>query len=138
VDFADNDSLLEPVPGPGVAEIMLRQTGTMINGGVILLVAFLMIWFGIRPAIRAAFGTGEAPGFAQPLLSAEGFDAPMTVPLVEGLPTFAGLRNEPNLIEDIEDSSKRTPLKRLEQIVEFDEEQAAAIMKLWMRQKEKA
>jgi flagellar M-ring protein FliF len=116
---------------------MLRQTGTMINGGVILLVAFLMIWFGIRPAIRAAFGTGEAPSFGQPLLTAEGFDMPMTVPLVEGMGGF-GMRNEPNLIEDIEDSSKRTPLKRLEQIVEFDEEQAAAIMKLWMRQKEKA
>ena len=138
VDFADNGSVLEPVPGPGVAEIMLRQTGTMINGGVILLVAFLMIWFGIRPAIRAAFGTGEAPSFGQPLLTAEGFDMPMTVPLVEGLAGFGGMRNEPNLIEDIEDSAKRTPLKRLEQIVEFDEEQAAAIMKLWMRQKEKA
>lgn len=141
VDFSDSGSVLEPEPAPSVAEIMLRQTGSFINGGVVLLVAFLMIWFAIRPTIRAAFGNDAMSGFASaPLLTADGFDgiSPMTVPLGDGLPAFAGLRDEPNLIEDIEDSVKRTPLKRLEQIVEFDEEQAAAIMKLWMRQKEKA
>jgi flagellar M-ring protein FliF len=138
VDFADSGTVLEPVPGPSVAEIMLRQTGSIINGVVVLVVASLLIWFAIRPTIRAAFGNGEASTFAQaPLLTADGFDmgAPMTVPLVEGLPNFPGMRNEPNLIEDLTDSAQRTPLKRLEQIVEFDEEQAASIMKLWMRQK---
>lgn len=137
VDFADSTSMLEPVPAPSIAEIMLRQTGTFINGGVVLLVAFLMIWFAIRPTIRAAFGDGGTSFGSAPLLTADGFE-PMTVPLIDGLPGFAGMRDEPNLIEDIEDNVKRTPLKRLEQIVEFDEEQAAAIMKLWMRQKEKA
>src|SRR5579863_4955418 len=127
VDFSDSTSMLEPVPAPSIAEIMLRQTGTFINGGVVLLVAFLMIWFAIRPTIRAAFGDAGASFGSTPLLTADGFE-PMTVPLIDGLPGFAGLRDEPNLIEDIEDSVKRTPLKRLEQIVEFDEEQAAAIM----------
>ncbi len=139
VDFADSGTLLEPVPGPSVTEVMLRQTGTIINGVVVLAVALLLIWFAIRPTIRAAFGGGsETPMFAgAPLLAADGFEMsePMTVPLVEGLSGFAGMRNEPNLIADLTDSAQRTPLKRLEQIVEFDEEQAAAIMKLWMRQK---
>lgn len=139
VDFADSGTVLEPVPGPSVTEVMLRQTGTIINGVVVLAVALLLIWFAIRPTIRAAFGGGgETPMFAgAPLLTADGFEMPepMTVPLVEGLPDFPAMRNEPNLIGDLTDSAKRTPLKRLEQIVEFDEEQAAAIMKLWMRQK---
>lgn len=138
VDFADSGTVLEPVPGPSIGEVMLRQTGTIINGVVVLALALLLIWFAIRPTIKAAFGSGETSSFpSAPLLGAEGFDdmpVPMTVPLVEGL-GFGGVRDEPNLIEDLEDSSKRTPLKRLEQIVEFDEAQAAAIMKLWMRQK---
>jgi flagellar M-ring protein FliF len=138
VDFSDAGTILEPVPGPSIGEVMLRQTGTIINGIIVLVVASLLIWFAIRPTIKAAFGTSEAPTFAAaPLLTNDGFEMPepMTVPLVEGLSGFAGLRNEPNLIEDLADSSKRTPLRRLEQIVEYDEEQAAAIMKLWMRQK---
>jgi flagellar M-ring protein FliF len=146
VDFSDSGAVLEPVPGPSFTEIAMRQTGTVINGVIVLAVAFLIIWFAIRPTIKAAFGTGEAPapafsGGAPPLLMSDGFEMPepMTVPLVEGLGGFAGMgmgmKNEPNLIEDLEENATRTPLKRLEQIVEFDEEQAAAIMKLWMRQK---
>ncbi|QXX74706.1 flagellar basal-body MS-ring/collar protein FliF [Methylovirgula sp. HY1] len=144
VDFADSGTVLEPVPGPTFTEVMLHQTGTIINGVVVVLVATLLIWFGIRPTIKAAFGpaagaAGEEFQYmnaAAPLLTADGFEMPepMTVPLVEGLGSFASM-NEPNLIGDLTDSVKRTPLKRLEQIVEFDEEQAAAIMKLWMRQK---
>ena len=144
VDFADSGTVLEPVPGPTFTEVMLHQTGAIINGVVIVVVATLLIWFGIRPTIKAAFGpavgaAGEEFQYmnaAAPLLTADGFEMPepMTVPLVEGLGSFAGM-NEPNLIGDLTDSVKRTPLKRLEQIVEFDEEQAAAIMKLWMRQK---
>lgn len=142
VDFADSGTVLEPVPGPSFTEVILRQTSTIINGVVIVVVASLLIWFGIRPTIKAAFGTGGDRGgemsyMSAPLLGSDGFDMPepMTVPLVEGLGSFAGMHNEPNLIGDLTDSVKRTPLKRLEQIVEFDEEQAAAIMKLWMRQK---
>ncbi len=140
VDFADSGTVLEPVPPPGFTEVMLRQTGTIINGVVVLAVALMLIWFGIRPVMRAAFGGGgsEAPIMSSaPLLTADGFEMPepMTVPLVEGLSNFPGLQNGPNLIGDLTDSAKRTPLRRLEQIVEFDEEQAVAILKLWMRQR---
>ena len=44
-----------PCPAPGFTEIMLRQTGTIINGVVVLAVAFLMIWFGIRPVDERRF-----------------------------------------------------------------------------------
>ncbi|HTJ02720.1 MAG TPA: flagellar basal-body MS-ring/collar protein FliF [Methylovirgula sp.] len=151
VDFTDNGSVLQPVPGPTFAEMMTRQTGTLINGGFVLLVASLVIWFAIRPTIKAAFGPGGSSGELPALTSSfdgppllDGFELPppMTVPLVEGLGGvgFAGMRpaGEPNLIEDLEESATRTPLKRLEQIVEFDEAQAAAIMKLWMRHKSTA
>jgi flagellar M-ring protein FliF len=59
----------------------------------------------------------------------------MTVPLVEGLGSLPSFQSEVNLIGDVTDGARRTPLRRLEQIVEFDEAQAASILKLWMRQK---
>ena len=46
------------------------------------------------------------------------------------------MRHEPNLIEDLTSQTRRSPQKRLEQIVEFDEGQAAAILKQWMQQGE--
>jgi flagellar M-ring protein FliF len=140
VEFADSGTVLEPIPSPGIQEVMLHQTGTIINGVVVVVVVSLLIWFAVRPTLKVAFGSGgnELPTFAAaPMLESDGFELgePMTVPLVEGLTNFPGMGNELNLIGDLTDNAKRTPLKRLEQIVEFDEEQAAAIMKLWMRQK---
>jgi flagellar M-ring protein FliF len=139
VDFADSGTVLEPIPGPSIKEVMLHQTRTIINGVVVLVVVSLLIWFAVRPTLRVAFGSGnELPIFAQaPMLTSDGFEMPepMTVPLVEGLTSFSGMDDEPNLIGDLTEGVKRTPLKRLEQMVEFDEAQAVSIMKLWMRQK---
>ena len=42
-------------------------------------------------------------------------------------------QQSPNLIADLTSKLGRTPQKRLEQMIDFDEEQAAAILKQWMR-----
>jgi flagellar M-ring protein FliF len=62
------------------------------------------------------------------------------LPMPDAMPmsAFPAFASEPNLIEDLADSSKRAPVKRLEQIVEFDEQQAVNILKLWMRQRSTA
>ena len=39
---------------------------------------------------------------------------------------------EPNLIEDVTSRPRRTPQKRLEQMIEFDEQQAASVLKQWI------
>jgi flagellar M-ring protein FliF len=39
----------------------------------------------------------------------------------------------PNLIGDLTSKINRTPQKRLEQMVEYDEDQAVAILKQWLR-----
>ena len=41
-------------------------------------------------------------------------------------------KSQPNLIADLTSKLGRTPQKRLEQMADFDEEQAAAILKQWM------
>jgi flagellar M-ring protein FliF len=53
VDFVDSGKDLEPVPAPSFLEIVERQTGTLISAGVILLIAVLLILFGIKPVTRA-------------------------------------------------------------------------------------
>ncbi|HEY0144558.1 MAG: flagellar basal-body MS-ring/collar protein FliF [Methylovirgula sp.] len=138
VDFVESGRNLAPVPPPTWQEILLRQTGTAINGGVILLVAFLGLWFGVRPVVKALSppaGIGGSAGY----LGADSLELPEpSLQMPEGMPMFSGMAPEPNLIEDLTDNNKRTPVKRLEQIVEFDEQQAVNILKLWMRQRSPA
>jgi flagellar M-ring protein FliF len=138
VDFVEAGRDLAPVPPPTWQEILLRQTGTAINGGVILLVALLGLWFGVRPVVKALSppaGIGAAAGY----LGADSIAlSEPSLQMPEGLPMFSGMAPEPNLIEDLTDNNKRTPVKRLEQIVEFDEQQAVNILKLWMRQRSPA
>ena len=45
---------------------------------------------------------------------------------------------EVSLIDDITSQPRRSPQKRLEQMIEFDEQQAAAVLKQWIHQKDAA
>jgi flagellar M-ring protein FliF len=138
VDFVESGRDLTPVPPPTWQEILLRQTGTAVNGGIILVVALLMLWFGVRPAVRALAGSPSISA-ASGYLGADSVMLPEPIlPMPDAMPAFPTLASEPNLIEDLADSSKRAPVKRLEQIVEFDEQQAVNILKLWMRQRSTA
>ena len=42
--------------------------------------------------------------------------------------------DEVNLIEDLTSKPRRSSQRRLEQMIEFDEEQAAAILKQWVHE----
>jgi flagellar M-ring protein FliF len=145
VDFADAGHDLEPVPPPGLMEILTRQMGTVISAGTVLIVALLLTWFGIRPATRALLGAAPAglamatPALAEaPLLASpdqlQPFGDPGAPPQFMGM----GMGEEANLIEDLTSKTRRSPQKRLEQIVQLDEEAAAAILKQWMHQGERA
>ncbi len=54
VDFVDSSRDLEPTPGPSLVEILVRQTGSILNAGAIVAVAGMMLWFGVRPALKMA------------------------------------------------------------------------------------
>lgn len=146
VSFADGGHALDPIPPLPWTELLLRQAGTLINALTILIVAGLLIWFGLRPAVRAIL--------ARPEIEADGEDAaaieaamlaPPNVPAVAGPPGLPGEGKAEgetdaigattvNLIEDLTSRMNRSPQKRLEQIVEFDEAQAAAILRQWLHQ----
>lgn len=134
VDFIDAGRDLEPQPPPALSEMLLRQSGNVLNAGAILVVALLLIWFGLRPAARAIMAS-PAPAETSELAALESFSVPepAAAPADPQLPGWSG-QPEVNLIEDLTSAPRRSPQRRLEQIVEFDEEQAAAILKQWMHQ----
>lgn len=135
VDFIDTARELTPEPPLGIGEILLRQAGTVVNAAAILLVTLLLIWFGLRPATKAILSLpGKSDGVTSELGSVE------NVPDLDSeggaraqLPNWS-TEQETNLIEDLTSSSKRSPQKRLAQIIDYDEAQAVAILKQWLHQ----
>ena len=134
-DFADAGHDLDPVPSASIVDVLLRQSGTAINALTALVVAVLLIMFGLRPLTRALvppqpeFGAFESAS-ALPALEAPGGGFDMPEPQAMEMPLEA---IEPNLIEDVTNRPRRSPQRRLEQMVEFDENQAAEILKQWVR-----
>ena len=53
VDFLNSGQPPEPAAPAGMLEPLLQHTSSFVNAATILLVAMLLIWFGLRPATRA-------------------------------------------------------------------------------------
>jgi flagellar M-ring protein FliF len=163
VGFVNDGQPLEPVPPLSLSEVLMRQSATLINAATILVVAGLLIWFGLRPALRAIL---DVPGAEQEeTAQLAGPAAALTAgaegaPALEGpagaaaaaaaaaglLPGASGAPGTPavgtpvmaSLIDDLTDRMNRSPQKKLEQMIEFDEEQAATILKRWLMREEPA
>lgn len=127
VNFLDNNGEFEPVPGPGAFEILLRQSGNIVSAITMLLVAGMLIWFGLRPAVNAIVQR-DRPDADAALLAAANEDALAAPSSVAQLTAGADV----NLIEDISRKLNNSTVKRLEQIVQLNEAQAAHILKQWM------
>lgn len=134
VDFVESGHDLEPLPQPTIRETLLRQSGTVVNATTILIVTLLLIWFGLRPATKAILALPAREGGDTAALALENFSEAETSDGVrEQLPNWT-MTGDANLIEDLTNSPRRSPQKRLEQIVEFDEDKATAVLKQWLHQ----
>ncbi len=159
VDFIQSKSPLQPVPGPSIAEYAMRMAPVAMNSLALLAVTGIVIWFGVRPVVQTlaapapnageelADGTGqlEAPPAAPQLQGPEGATVVQTDPPPASGTTAdiagnaaSGQEGEDNLIVDLVDSASRLPLKRLRQMVEYDEKQAAAVIREWLREENAA
>jgi flagellar M-ring protein FliF len=141
VAFVDNAAPAdEAAASGGMLDMVLGQVGTIINAIAIIVVAVLVILFGLRPAVKAIIAAGPPPAAAAaagaPGMAA--LEAPVGLEAVAGDmaggPMPIGAEPPVNLIEDVTKKMNRSPQKRLEQIVEFDEAQAAAILRQWLHQ----
>jgi flagellar M-ring protein FliF len=96
--------------------------GTIVNAAAIVIVAFLLVWFGLRPALQGILAQPAEPAPATQLAIEAG--SRETRP---ALPEML----EPDDIVDI--TAALTTQKKLENVVDNYESQAAAILKQWMK-----
>lgn len=137
VEFMENGRDIEPIPPMGLQEILARQLGNIINAGAILLMAVLLVWFGLRPAVNSILEARAAERAAEAqkseftaLADAQAAAAAQQAGAIE--------MDEPNLVEDLTSKMKHAPLKRLEQIIQLNEKQAADVLRRWTRGEEAA
>ncbi|THD49316.1 MAG: flagellar M-ring protein FliF [Bradyrhizobium sp.] len=153
VDFAaDSGRDLAPIEPPSLLETLARQAGSFVSSGAIVIVALLLVWFGLRPATRALLAppSDSAPALAglselPPPMSALGGPAMALGGM--GIGDMGG--SEQNFLvdanEDGDDFLKelvarkdKSPQRHLQKLVDFDEQVAAAILKQWIREGAKA
>jgi flagellar M-ring protein FliF len=150
VDFAaDSGRDLAPVEGPSLLETLARQAGSFVSSGAIVLVALLLLWFGLRPATRMLLAppAESTPAFAglselpPPMSALDGPGGPGGPAIALG--ALGG--PEANFLIDANDErddflkelvarKDKSPQRHLQKLVDFDEEVAAAILKQWIRE----
>uniref|UniRef100_Q07SG6 Flagellar M-ring protein n=1 Tax=Rhodopseudomonas palustris (strain BisA53) TaxID=316055 RepID=Q07SG6_RHOP5 len=132
VEFIEGGRDLAPVPGVSFTDVLMRQAGSVVSAVTILAVAGMLIWFGLRPAINTVLA-GTKSNEASQLLMNEGAGL---LAGAGGAAAQLGHEATPNLVGDVSMRAQHAPQRRLEQIVQLDEKQAAAILKQWIRQEE--
>jgi flagellar M-ring protein FliF len=146
VDFIDSGHELEPVEGPSLGDQLMRESGTLISAGTILVVASLLIWFGLRPATRALLAS-QKTGQESPIPFVPDDNAQSMGDFASVVDSFpkSGVRSLPtepdegdDILRNILARKHKNPQKQLGQLVDYDEAQAAAILKQWIRQGENA
>jgi len=136
VDFVDGGRAMEPIPPLSISEYLLRQSGNLINAAAILGVALLVVWFGLRPAVAALVPQVKTATSAEmseiPLLGEAGSE--------EALAAGQDLLMSPDhadMLHDLTAKINQSPLKKLESLLEYNEEQSAAILRQWIYEAER-
>jgi flagellar M-ring protein FliF len=129
VDFVDSSRDLEPAPGPTILEILARQTGSIVNAGAVVLVAAMVVWFGMRPGLKmllaSAMAANGASTDATRALGAPDAGQNFLIESDDGRDAF---------LEALLARRDNGPERKLQKLVEFDENHAATILKQWIRQ----
>jgi flagellar M-ring protein FliF len=135
VDFVND--LGTPAPAPGVVSMLTAQAGSLFKSFALVIVAVVVVLLGFRPAVRLIMSQPAGLSLPAELTAVEAVTATQPPGLSAAIAAPIGEENV-NLIEDVTKRMNRSPQKRLEQIVEYDEAQAAAILRQWLHQDEAA
>jgi flagellar M-ring protein FliF len=130
VDFIVDTERLDPVPSPDIVDMLMRQMGSFVNAITIVAGIALLIWFGLRPAVRAILEQPQPEGFPAgqtPAIEGQAQGAPPSLPG----PALALQEEEEEFA--LPRPRKTTPQQRLEAIVEANEEAVAAMLKQLLR-----
>lgn len=146
MDFLDEQLLDEAATGPGVMDMLSRNLAGIINSLAFLGVAFIIIWMGVRPIVRAVSATPPAT------VGAEGEESTLELPdftpnmgnssgsLMDGFGSDFGFDSADEVLGLDSDGGfnrkvKEGPEKRLARMVEISEERAAKILRKWAVEK---
>lgn len=129
VDFVQGADALEPVPAPGIVEQLMEHTGTAIKALALIVVTFLLVWFGLRPIANQMIEAQARE--AEALAAAE--QAKLEQEAQVQAKALAQAQEEAEALPELPKPNQLTPQKKLERLIEFGEEQAAGILRQWMR-----
>lgn len=105
--------------------------GSIVNAAAIVLVAAMMVWFGLRPGLKMLLAAPAAE-VASTLAPADGAVPALGAPDQNFLIARDSGRDE--FLEALMARRDNGPERKLLKLVEFDENQAATILKQWIRQ----
>lgn len=146
MDFLENQLLDQAAAsGPGIGEMLTRNMGGIINSAAFVLVAFLVVWFGVRPVVRSVAGNtvtaeaaGETAGLELPDFSPAGGNPALVDGFGSDFGADFGFDSSNDLFGAEDDPNggfnrrvKEGPEKRLARMVEISEERAAKILRKW-------
>lgn len=142
MDFLESQLLEEAAAGPGVTEVLSRNLGGIINSLAFVVVAFLVIWLGIRPLVRTVTSAGANANTTELVSDNAGLELPDFSPalgggsLMEGFGSDFGFDSNDDLLGMGDDGGfnrrlKEGPERRLSRMVEISEERAAKILRKW-------
>ncbi|SCX03696.1 Flagellar M-ring protein [Agrobacterium sp. DSM 25558] len=150
MDFLETQLLDQAVAGPGFMEVMSRNSAGIINSLAFVVVAFLVVWLGVRPIVRSMSG-GSASSTAELGQDAAGLELPDFSPgmggasagggLMDGFGADFGFDSTDDLLSGDGDSGdfnrrvREGPERRLSRMVEISEERAAKILRKWAIEK---
>ncbi len=150
MDFLETQLLDQAVAGPGFTEVLSRNSAGIINSLAFVVVAFLVVWLGVRPIVRSMSG-GSASSPAEIGQEAAGLELPDFSPgmggasagggLMDGFGADFGFDSTDDLLSSDDgggDFTRRVregPERRLSRMVEISEERAAKILRKWAIEK---
>ncbi|AMN53363.1 flagellar M-ring protein FliF [Roseibium algicola] len=137
VDFIDGGRAMEPIPPISITEYLMRQSGNIINALAILTVSMLVIWFGLRPAVAALVPQMAKPQVEMAELGMLPETAEGTAEAVDGDQTFLMPPDHSDMLQDLNSRRNKSALRKLESLLEFNEEQSAAILRQWLYESER-
>lgn len=143
VPFLRDGEAVQAASAMSITETLMGQVGSLIKSLTMIIIVFLLIRFAVKPATTLLL---EPPRGMVDISDSEAEDGDELS--LDNMPSFAleGLSEDaanmlediradeqPDLIGDVTGQRETTPQRRLEQLIDLDEEQAIAIMKQWIR-----
>ena len=136
VDFVDSSKELDAVPGPSFVELLLRQSGALINSLTVILVATLGILFGVRPAVRGLLSAPAPDASGASNGASRALPAP-TAQVAEPAPALIEKKSDDEqdtFLEELDAQKSKSPQQLFQRLVDYDEERAVAILARWIQE----